>query len=723
MPPPAPSSTADARPIYIGTLVALLVVASLSVLIYQSMVRGAIQQHSAQQLAMVRTAAIGLEGELRGLTALLRQFNSLPSVQNLDIPFLGTRIAASFDTNPGATVRYIVRIDAGRQLYSWAPSGELRQRGLAVDEDAEQWAWFSNVANRGRTRIIRAWPGVNSEPRYQALAMPVWRTAPSAEILKPSNDFNGVIAFVVDLDQLVERYMGPALSELAADGLVAGLATRDYGVRIGPGTASAMPGSPDQHNHTEAQGTSILDDQSGRRIHAWAQLPVADETWLVASSAQYRLVASQIQRSATGQLALIGALLVGVPLVGWLLARRERRAHEGRRLLERQFAESQKMEAIGRLAGGVAHDFNNMLTAILGYASLLSEDAPPGSPVRDQANQIRRAAENAAALTHKLLAFSRRQVLQTNQFDFTVMLDGLVLLVRRVIGEHITVTADAEAGLWPVLADPAQVEQSIVNLAINARDAMPEGGRLTIVARNAPRPNGEQRPEGDVRPGSYVQITVTDTGTGMDEATRARMFEPFFTTKAPGKGTGLGLSMVYGFIQQCGGHISVTTAPGRGTTVELMLPRATEAATPTPTPTPSSPPPTGAHETILVVEDEDAVRLLAVESLSRAGYQVLAAASGEDALRVADGFDGTIDALLTDVVMPGMKGPELARRLRAARPSIRVLLMSGYAADVVTKDDLKEARLLSKPFASGTLTKELRKVLDQPLSPGSLPKG
>ena len=382
------------------------------------------------------------------------------------------------------------------------------------------------------------------------------------------------------------------------------------------------------------------------------------------------------------------------------------------------------MEAIGKLAGGVAHDFNNMLTAILGYASLIHEDAPANSPIREQAGQIRKAAESAAVLTLKLLAFSRRQVLQTNQFDFTAMLESLLVLVRRVIGDHITVTSEAEPGLWPVLADPAQVEQSIVNLAINARDAMPEGGTLRIVARNAPRPDGEPRPDGDVRPGHYVQITVTDTCLGMDDTTRARMFEPFFTTKPHGKGTGLGLSTVYGFIRQCGGYIGVTSAPGLGTSIELLLPRAPDLTpVPTPTPTPTPVRADGVKETVLVVEDEDAVRMLAVESLERGGYVVIKAASGEEALRVADAFDGAIHVLLSDVVMPGMKGPELAARLRAARPSIRVLLMSGYAADVVTKDDLKEATLLSKPFSPAVLTKAVRQVLDQPLSPGPLPKG
>jgi len=725
MPPPAPSTTAVTRAIYFGTLAALLVVGALSILTYRSTVNAAIEQRSTQQLAMVRTTAAAIQGELRGLEALLRQFNSIPSVQNLNVSFLGQRIGAAFGTNPNGIVRYIARLDAEGRFYYWTPQGELQSASGTLAPNPVGWRWFADPAHRGQSQVVSSWGRTTPAAHYRSLAMPVWRTAPSAEKPSPRNDFNGVLALVLDLNRLVEVYLGPALTDLADDELVVGLATPDFGLRLGPGRQGVVPASGDSHNHQEAQGTSILDDENGPRLHAWSKLTVANESWLVASSLRYTRVTAQVRRGPVGQSLLTAALLVAVPVVGWLLIRRERRVVDEQRRLERQVAESQKMEAIGKLAGGVAHDFNNMLTAILGYASLIMEDAPANSPIRDQAGQIRGAAERAAALTQKLLAFSRRQVLQTNQFDFRIMLENLLLLIRRVIGEQITVTSQAEPGLWPVLADPAQVEQSIVNLAINARDAMPDGGTLQIVARNAPRPDGERRPDGDVRPGDYVQITVSDTGTGMDDTTRARMFEPFFTTKGHGKGTGLGLSTVYGFVRQCGGYIGVTSAPGLGTSIELLLPRAPDVVslTPTPTPTPVRVVAGGPKETVLVVEDEDAVRQLAVESLARGGYVVIKAASGEEALRVADAFDGTIHLLLSDVVMPGMKGPELAARLRAARPSIRVVLMSGYAADVVTKADLKEATLLSKPFSPGVLTSAVRKVLDQPLSPGPLPKG
>jgi CheY-like chemotaxis protein len=299
------------------------------------------------------------------------------------------------------------------------------------------------------------------------------------------------------------------------------------------------------------------------------------------------------------------------------------------------------------------------------------------------------------------------------------MLGNLLQLVRGATGADIKVTTQIGEDLWPILADSTQLEQAILNLALNARDAMPKGGTLQITARNAPRPSGERRTDADVKPGDYVQITVTDTGVGMDEATRTHMFEPFFTTKQPGKGTGLGLSTVYGFVRQCGGYIGVLSTPGQGTSIELLLPRARAVIAPPTSPTPPAlldQPPQPRLETVLVAEDEDGVRQLAYETLVRRGYRVIAAESGEAALKVAAAYDGTIHLLLSDVVMPGMKGPELAERLRAMRPGIKVLLMSGYAADVVTPADLKESTLIPKPFSPAVLVQAVRAALDVPLS-------
>jgi signal transduction histidine kinase/CheY-like chemotaxis protein len=699
--------------VYLGTLAAIAVVATLSIAIYRSAVEEAVAQYSNQQLAMVRTAAVGVQGELQAMTARLRQFGSLPSVQNLDVAVLSQRVDAAFAENASRLIDLIVRQDAAGQLYFWSPKGELLGKGDTIYRDNELLAWASNRSNASQVRMVHGW--ANTVPSQRALVIPVWRSAPSAENPNPSNEFNGVLGLVININRFVELYLGPAMNDLSDKRFVVGLATPDFGVRMGSGPSDVALTPADPHDHVERQGTTILDDGDGRRLHTWAKLDGADETWTVASSASYDLVARQIRRSAMAQLWLTAMLLIAVPLMGWLIARRERQTQEEQRNMERRLAESHKMEAIGKLAGGIAHDFNNMLTAILGYASMIQEDAPPKSAIRDQAQQIRRAAENAATLTHKLLAFSRKQVLQSDRLDFRSILGNLLPLVRNAVGEDITVSTQIGENLWPILADPVQVEQAIINLAINARDAMPKGGMLQVSARNAPRPRGERRPDADVKPGDYVQITVTDTGIGMDEATRAHMFEPFFTTKAPGQGTGLGLSTVYGFVRQCGGYIGVLSTPGQGTSIELLLPRATAQATQTPS-APIEPAAQNAAATVLVAEDEDGVRQLAVEALERRGYRVLAARSGVEALTIAGAHEGTIHLLISDVVMPGMKGPELAERLRAMRPGIRILLMSGYAADVVTPTDLKEAALLTKPFAPATLLKAVRNALDVPLS-------
>ena len=705
--------SAVTRSIYLGTLAAIAVVATLSIVIYRSAVDDAVAQHSNQQLAMVRTAAVGVQGEIESLSARMRQFGSIPSVQNLDIEVLSQRVEAAFGDNASGLIVRIVRGEPGSRVHFWTPNG---QYGTSenTSPNAEVWRWASDRANANHIRMLSGW--ANSEPTRRALLMPVWRTAPSAEAPNPRNDFNGVLSLVIDLNRFVQVYLGPAMNEVADARVIVGLATPQIGVRMGPPNADLVPTPAEAHNHSEPQGTSILEDANGRRLHAWSKLTAADETWLVASSVSYDVVAAQVRRSTMSQLAMTAMLLVAVPLVGFLIARRERQIQEEQRNLERRLAESQKMEAIGKLAGGIAHDFNNMLTAILGYASMIQEDAPQKSAIRDQAQQIRRAAENAAALTQKLLAFSRKQVLQSDPMDFRSMLGNLLPLVRNAVGEDITVSTQIGEDLWPIIADSVQVEESILNLAINAREAMPKGGTLQVAARNAPRPHGERRPDVDVKPGDYVQITVTDTGIGMDEATRTRMFDPFFTTKAPGKGTGLGLSTVYGFVRQCGGYIGVMSTPGQGTSIELLLPRASTTAMP---PTPhfqAEHAGSSATATVLVAEDEDGVRQLAVESLERRGYRVLAAASGEEALKMAGAYDGTIHLLISDVVMPGMKGPELADRLRALRPGVRVLLISGYAADIVTPTDLKEAAFLTKPFAPAALLKAVKHILDVPLS-------
>ncbi len=714
--------SAVTRGIYIGTVAAIVLVGTLSYVIFRSAVDDAVAQSANQQLATVRTAAVGVQAELESVSAQLRQFSSLPSVQSLDVPYLGQRVAAAFAGAASGRIRSVVRIDREGRLFVWSTSGELLVNGAPMHQSDELWSWGRNQEHALQVRMLASWD--RSTPTERAMVVPIWRNSPSAQLPDPPRDFNGVLALVIDLERLMRTYLDPARRELATSAMVVGLATPGFGMRLGPGQSPPTFSRGDAHQHESEYGSELLEGSEARSLHAWAKFRVADETWMIASSASAALVSGQIRRPAMAQLGLTATLLVAVPIVGWLILKRERDLQMEQRNLERRLAESQKMEAIGKLAGGVAHDFNNMLTAILGYASMIQEDAPPRSAIRDQAHQIRRAAENAAALTQKLLAFSRRQMLHSDPLDFRSLLGNLLPLVRGAVGEDVKVSTQTGEDLWPIMADPAQLEQSILNLALNARDAMPNGGALQIDSRNAPRPNGERRHDIDVKPRDYVQITVTDTGSGMDEATRTRMFEPFFTTKAAGKGSGLGLSTVYGFVRQCGGFISVLSTPGHGTSIELLLPRANTAAITPPTPAMSNDAPKATVlETVLLAEDEDGVRQLTIETLERRGYHVLSAPSGEEALAVAAAYEGTIHMLISDVVMPGMKGPDLAERMRAMRPGIKVLFVSGYAADVVTPNDLREATLLSKPFSPSTLIKAVRSVLDVPLSsaPASQP--
>lgn len=713
-----PFVSPTSRAIALGTLAGLVLVGALSVTTYRTGVRNAVDAQLTQQLAMVRTAAAGIQADLRGLSARLRQFGALPSVQNLDVAFLGGRVNDAFGPDRSGALRAVVRIDAKRRLYVWELDGRLVTDGEVTTPAPGLWEWAADAAHRGDERVVSAWFIDAKHVGVRMTAMPIWRTAPSDTLPNPPGDFNGVLGIVFDLEQLMKTYLGPALGELSEAGTVAALvgsdsSGSDSGIRLEAAGTRVTPMAGDSHNHIEPYGAVILDGEQGRRLHAWAKVEVVGKTWTVGSSMPYERVATPIAGPALVQLALSGALLVGIPIVGWLLLRRERRAQEEQLRLERQLAESQKMEAIGRLAGGVAHDFNNMLTTILGYASLIQEEAEPGSSIAQDAAQVKRAAETAAAFTQKLLAFGRRQVLRAEPVDVAGVIENVAAILRRTLGESITLTVDVERDVWPILADPAQVEQAIMNLALNARDAMPQGGRLVISARNAPARPGNSRSSADGNAVDSVRIAVADTGCGMTDEVKAQMFDPFFTTKPKGQGTGLGLSTVYGFVRQCGGRVQVHTKPGEGTTVELLLPCAIERPRPAPADRPPTPvPPATARETVLLVEDEAPVRELAALALRRAGYRVLAAGSGEEALSLAEAFDEPIHLLLTDVVMPGLKGPEVAARLKRTRPDIAVMLMSGYAAEVVKGEDLPPGGLLAKPFSHRALLAAVRTALD-----------
>ncbi len=393
----------------------------------------------------------------------------------------------------------------------------------------------------------------------------------------------------------------------------------------------------------------------------------------------------------------------------------ERRAtEEALRKSEAELRHSQKMEAVGRLAGGVAHDFNNLLTAIIGYAELITERTTDDPLVRQHADLIQKAGQQAASLTRQLLAFSRKQLLQPRVIDLNRLVIDMEKLLRRVIGERFDLQTHPQAQIGRVMADPSQIEQVILNLSVNARDAMPTGGTLTIQTRNVHLEETEARLVSvSLGAGDYVELSVADTGTGMDENTQAHIFEPFFTTKGPGKGTGLGLATVYGIVRQSGGGISVETHLHRGSTFRIYFPlerRPVDARTQPAPPLDKS----RNFETVLVVEDEEIVRTLVCDVLEEEGYEVLCASDGIEGLRMAKEFDSHIHLLVTDVIMPHMNGPELAEKLTAVRPDIGVLYISGYSNNDISEHGVVDTQieLLQKPFTPQTLARRVREILE-----------
>jgi signal transduction histidine kinase/ActR/RegA family two-component response regulator len=390
-----------------------------------------------------------------------------------------------------------------------------------------------------------------------------------------------------------------------------------------------------------------------------------------------------------------------------------RKAIERRQEVEGQLIQAQKMEAVGRLAGGVAHDFNNLLTVILGYNEMLREAVRQDADASDYANEVLHAAQRASALTNQLLTFSRRQVAMPRVVNLNQVVEEIEKMLRHIIGEDVELHMHLGPALHSVKADPSHVDQVILNLAVNARDAMPAGGRLTIETANVELTGEYAATHLNITPGNYVMLAVSDTGIGMDALTRSRLFEPFFTTKEKDKGTGLGLSIVYGIVKQNSGEIMVYSEPGQGTVFKIYLPAISEAPEPEPqeAATVQAAP---ATETVLLVEDEEQVRNLTRTMLARQGYRILEASSGGDALRMAREHPGSIDLLLTDIVMPQMNGVELAREMHAVRPQIRVLFMSGYTDNALVEEQFLTSGVgfIHKPFTSAALQKKVRQALE-----------
>jgi PAS domain S-box-containing protein len=391
------------------------------------------------------------------------------------------------------------------------------------------------------------------------------------------------------------------------------------------------------------------------------------------------------------------------------------------RQLEKQLRQAQKLEVIGQLAGGIAHDFNNLLTAIIGFSEILLTEIHPEDPKWVDVLEIKKAGERAAGLTRQLSAFSRKQVLQPVVLDLNRFVAGIEPMLRRLIAAHVNLAVSLHPDIGPVKIDPTQLEQIIINLAVNGADAMPTGGKLTVETANVRLDTSYERQRLPIAPGEYVMLAVRDTGVGMDKATSQRIFEPFFTTKDVFKGTGLGLATVYGIVKQSGGDIRVDSEPGRGSVFQIYLPRATAtASTVDAAPAMSvGPPRVRGAETILLVEDDPAVRRLARLGLERSGYRVLDAENPRVALRIAKEFDEPIDLLLSDVIMPNSGGPPLFLRLSTARPELRVLYISGYADDAIIRHGIvvDGAPFLQKPFTPEALLRKVRGVLDAPGPP------
>ncbi|HEX2999248.1 MAG TPA: ATP-binding protein, partial [Armatimonadota bacterium] len=384
--------------------------------------------------------------------------------------------------------------------------------------------------------------------------------------------------------------------------------------------------------------------------------------------------------------------------------------------LEAQLRQAQKMEAIGLLAGGIAHDFNNILTPIMAYSDILLSRIPEGDPALRYVDQIAALAERASGLTQQLLAFSRRQVLQPVVLDLNQVLSELEKMLRRLIGENILLHLKLNPALMPVKADTGQMEQVLMNLVVNARDAMPQGGKLSLVTENVVLDEAAAASWEGLRAGNYVQLVARDTGCGMDKETQQHIFEPFYTTKEKGKGTGLGLSTVYGIVAQSGGGIRVNSVIGEGTTFTILLPAVECEMAAAKSAEVEDTAARQGGETILLVEDEPSVQEAVQEILKAYGYTVLVAGSGAEAIRVSAEFSGTIHLLLTDVVMPGMNGCDVAHRLSALRPGIRVLFISGYTDDAVLVQEVREedAAFLNKPFLPQVLARKIREVLESP---------
>jgi two-component system, cell cycle sensor histidine kinase and response regulator CckA len=545
----------------------------------------------------------------------------------------------------------------------------------------------------------------------------LWTLMATSPILDDEGRFAGALAMVTDITEAKRaelalreseaRYRG--LVELAPDGILVHCEGR---IVFANAAAARLLGAATPDALIGRSGLDFLDpeyrqtvrERMDQRYPLGTVLPRLEERIV-------RLDGSTCDAELAGITITYGGRPARQVIIRDLTERR--RAEASVRELEEQFRQSQKMEAVGQLAGGIAHDFNNLLTVINTYSELLLNEMDTASALREEVAEIRRAGMRAALLTRQLLAFSRKQILQPRILDLNTVVMELEPMLRRLIGEHIRIVTRQEGDLGPVKADPGQLEQVLINLVVNARDAMPDGGTLLIETANVHLDETLIARHPALKTGAYAMLSVSDTGFGMDEATRSRVFEPFFTTKEVGKGTGLGLSTVYGIVAQSNGYIWCDSEPGHGTTFKVYLPSAGDDEPRVTEPSRGATAPRGA-EVLLLVEDEDQVRALARRILERYGYKILEARDGRDALRIAEGYEGRIDVLVTDVVMPELAGHQVFQSLLKARPTLRVLYMSGFTEyDIIRRGFVHaETAFLQKPFTATGLAQAVRAVLN-----------
>ncbi len=538
----------------------------------------------------------------------------------------------------------------------------------------------------------------------------------SRRLDRPDGSFDGVVFAAITLDHfaklLAEVEVGPRGAALLRFQDLTAVVRRSSGV-VEPLLEPSEP-SPPLREQTRAGQTSGLytafaPKDGIERTYGWRKVG-ARPFYVLVGLAQDDVLATWWREVA--QAAALVALFAALAALaaGYVVRsfRRQQAAAEALRETEARLQQAQRLESVGRLAGGVAHDFNNMLSVILGEASMLSADLPPDHPAQVSVQEIARAGERSRDLTRQLLAFSRKQAISPRVVNLNSLVEATRPALVRLIGEDVLLVFEPAQDLRPVRVDPGQFDQVLVNLVVNARDAMPGGGRLVLRTANATIGSGARPGLEALQPGDHALLTVTDEGHGMDDQTLAHMFEPFFTTKAEGKGTGLGLATTYGIVQQNGGAILVTSARGKGTTFAIYLPCA--AAQAEPEVAPSSAPVRG-RGTILLAEDEAPVRRTTRKLLESLGYRVVEAASGEEVLTAARG--GAVDLLITDVILPGMKGPEISRRLEAERPGLPTLFISGYTASVLGSQGVLDAgvRFLHKPFSVQDLARKVEEAL------------